>query len=55
MEPLHALALSLPATCSRELILTMTYVVVVFSVVVQGLTIPRVIGGESKGTAETRH
>ena len=48
-----ALALSLPAACSRELILTMTYVVVVFSVVVQGLTITRVIGGESKGIAET--
>lgn len=34
-----ALALSLPAECQRELILTMTYVVVVFSVLVQGLTI----------------
>lgn len=36
-----ALALSLPAECHRELILTMTYVVVAFSVLVQGLTIRR--------------
>ena len=36
-----ALALSLPEQCHRELILTMTYVVVVFSVLVQGMTIKR--------------
>lgn len=40
-----ALALALPEECHRELILTMTYVVVVFSVVVQGLTIKRLIKG----------
>lgn len=34
-----ALALSLPASCNRELILTMSYVVVVFSILGQGLTI----------------
>ena len=34
-----ALALSLPAGSSREQILTMTYLVVIFSVVVQGLTL----------------
>ena len=34
-----ALALSLPATPERDLILTATYVVVVFSVLVQGLTL----------------
>ena len=45
-----ALALSLPSSCGRELILTMTYVVVVFSVVVQGLTLARVIGSESPAT-----
>ncbi len=35
-----ALALSLPTGHQRELLLTVTYVVVVFSVVVQGLTFP---------------
>ncbi|MCP4108171.1 MAG: sodium:proton antiporter [Desulfobacteraceae bacterium] len=40
-----ALALSLPAECNRELILTMTYVVVVFSILVQGLTIKKLVKG----------
>ncbi len=40
-----ALALSLPKECGRELILTMTYAVVVFSILVQGLTIRRFIQG----------
>lgn len=47
-----ALALSLPNTPYRELILTMTYVVVVFSILVQGLTIGpvmrRVVGNEQQ-------
>jgi CPA1 family monovalent cation:H+ antiporter len=34
-----ALALSLPASPERQLILGMTYVVVVFSILVQGLTV----------------
>jgi CPA1 family monovalent cation:H+ antiporter len=34
-----ALALSLPAGAGREFILTITYAVVVFSILVQGLTI----------------
>jgi len=38
-----ALALSLPAGPERELILVMTYVVVVFSILVQGLTIGRLL------------
>lgn len=38
-----ALALSLPAGPEREVILTATYVVVVFSILVQGLTIKRLI------------
>jgi CPA1 family monovalent cation:H+ antiporter len=38
-----ALALSLPANDSRSLILTLTYFVVVFSILVQGLTAGRVI------------
>ena len=38
-----ALALSLPASSPRELILAMTYVVVVFSILVQGLTVTRLI------------
>ncbi|MFC1798783.1 cation:proton antiporter [Thermodesulfobacteriota bacterium] len=41
-----ALALSLPAECQREPILTMTYVVVAFSVLVQGLTIKKLIRGK---------
>lgn len=36
-----ALALSLPASAERDLILVMTYVVVVFSILVQGLTVGR--------------
>lgn len=36
-----ALALSLPASPERELLLAMTYVVVVFSILVQGLTVGR--------------
>ena len=38
-----AMALSLPAEYSRSLVLTLTYFVVVFSIVVQGLTVGRVI------------
>ncbi len=38
-----AMALSLPAISSRSLILTLTYFVVVFSILVQGLTVGRVI------------
>ncbi len=38
-----ALALSLPPGPGRELLLTMTYVVVVFSILVQGLTIPALL------------
>ena len=40
-----ALALSLPAGPARELILTMTYMVVAFSILVQGLTVKRLVGG----------
>ena len=38
-----ALALSLPANDSRSLVLTLTYFVVVFSIVFQGLTVGRLI------------
>ena len=38
-----ALALSLPASAERETILTITYCVVVFSILVQGLTIGKLI------------
>ena len=38
-----ALALALPPSPERQLILTMTYVVVLFSIVVQGLTLGRVV------------
>ena len=42
-----ALALSLPVSETREVILAMTYAVVLFSIVVQGLTIGRVITARS--------
>jgi CPA1 family monovalent cation:H+ antiporter len=55
-----ALALSLPAELSRDLFLTMTYVIVVFSIVVQGLSVgplvERVMGkarAELQAKAET--
>jgi len=38
-----ALALALPASGARDLILVVTYVVVVFSILVQGLTVGRVV------------
>ena len=38
-----ALALSLPVGSERELILSLTYVVVIFSIVVQGLTIGKLV------------
>ena len=38
-----ALALSLPEQCHRDLIIAMTYVVVIFSVIVQGLTIKMLV------------
>ncbi len=38
-----AMALSLPASSARSLVLTLTYFVVVFSILVQGLTVGRVI------------
>lgn len=44
-----ALALSLPATDAKPLILTATYVVVIFSIVVQGLTVKWVVGRTVKG------
>ena len=43
-----ALALSLPATPERDVILTVTYIVVVFSVLVQGLTLGALIGRHNK-------
>lgn len=38
-----ALALSLPPSPTRDLLLTMTYAVVIFSIVIQGLTIPALL------------
>jgi len=38
-----ALALSLPAGSQRDLLLTMTYMVVIFSILVQGVTIKSVV------------
>ena len=47
-----ALALSIPAGPERDLILTVTYTVVVFSILVQGLTIGRLVKAV---TAETQN
>lgn len=47
-----ALALSLPQGPERELILVLTYVIVIFSIVGQGLTIGKVLGAQTKGTAD---
>lgn len=49
-----ALALSLPAGPARDLILALTYCVVVFSILVQGLTVGRVVRGLVKQTPEDR-
>jgi CPA1 family monovalent cation:H+ antiporter len=43
-----ALALSLPPMGSKALIVTMTYLVVAFSILVQGLTLGRVVRHFSK-------
>lgn len=49
-----ALALSLPSGPERDAVVTITYVVVVFSILVQGLTVSRVVGGsEGSSTATT--
>ena len=40
-----ALALSLPIGTHRSTLITMTYVVVCFSILVQGLTVQRVVKG----------
>ena len=42
-----ALALSLPLGSARDAVVTITYAVVVFSILVQGLTINRVLGGRT--------
>jgi CPA1 family monovalent cation:H+ antiporter len=49
-----ALALSLPAGEARNIILPITYVVVVFSILVQGLTVGRLIKYHVKSPAPDR-
>lgn len=48
-----ALALSLPSGSEREVVLTMTYVVVVFSIAVQGLTLKPLARRRSEGAKAT--
>jgi CPA1 family monovalent cation:H+ antiporter len=43
-----ALALSLPSGGPRDLIVSITYVIVVFSILVQGLTIKKIITVEAE-------
>ena len=45
-----ALALSLPPSPEKNLILTSTYMVVLFSILVQGMTIKKVLGGSCRET-----
>jgi CPA1 family monovalent cation:H+ antiporter len=47
-----ALALSLPAGQNREAILAVTYAIVVFSIIVQGLTIGRLVKSGQEFSAE---
>ncbi len=47
-----ALALSLPTGASRDALVTITYAVVVFSILVQGLTITRVLGESHDSSAK---
>jgi CPA1 family monovalent cation:H+ antiporter len=48
-----ALALSLPGSSSREAIITVTYAIVVFSILVQGLTIGKLVSTTSAATRVT--
>ena len=41
-----ALALSIPSGPEREALLTVTYIIVVFSILVQGLTIERLVASK---------
>jgi monovalent cation:H+ antiporter, CPA1 family len=50
-----ALALSLPEGDSRDVILTVTYIVVVFSVLVQGLTLGPLVRAVAARSEGTRH
>jgi CPA1 family monovalent cation:H+ antiporter len=53
-----ALALSMPPGAERNVILMLTYTVVVFSILVQGLTVARlagVLGLSVEGSSEARH
>jgi CPA1 family monovalent cation:H+ antiporter len=49
-----AMALSLPPNYSRSLVLILTYFVVVFSILVQGLTVSRVIRATSDSAKDPR-
>jgi CPA1 family monovalent cation:H+ antiporter len=49
-----ALALSLPDSEAKPVLLTATYAVVIFSIIVQGLTVKWVIGRTAKGVVEPK-
>ena len=49
-----ALALSLPAGPNREVILAITYIIVVFSIIVQGLTIGKLVKSDNRLNAADR-
>jgi len=50
-----ALALSLPAGEERDLILAVTYVIVILSIVIQGLTIRRLVKYASSTADHKKH
>jgi len=47
-----ALALSIPASAERDLILSMTYIIVIFSIIVQGLTVKKLVSYCIKPTSD---
>jgi len=50
-----ALALSIPASAERDLILSITYIIVIFSIIVQGLTVKKLVSFCMKSTAQSDH
>jgi CPA1 family monovalent cation:H+ antiporter len=49
-----AMALSLPPGRPRDIILTITYAVVIFSIIVQGLTVGKLVAHSQKGSADEK-
>lgn len=50
-----AMALSLPDSVSRTLLITITYIIVIFSILVQGLTLEKVVKRFKLTTTQTKN